>query len=105
MPPVTDPHVLEMIRERLPREARYRYFQKGNGPMFVWTVEPFNTAFGDAVADGKYESVVYRPVGRGSRTGDGSQFKRDEKTASLHVLRRDAKTRALGLYTEWLEQQ
>ncbi len=88
----------------MPQEARWRYFQKGHGPMFVWTVEPFHTRYGSN-ADGKYESVVYVPYGPGSRSGKAERWKRDENTASLHVLRKDAKARALRLYNEWMEVQ
>jgi len=87
------------------QQARWRYFQKGRGPMFIWTVEPFKTRFGDAKADGKYESVVYVPYGKGSRSGRAENWKRDDESASLHQLRRDAKARALRLYREWEEKQ
>jgi hypothetical protein len=86
----------------LPREARWRYFQKGSGPMFVWTTESFNLRYGGK-EQGKYESVVYRPYGPGSRKGQAQRWKRDEATASLHVLRKDAKGRAWRLYGQWLE--
>jgi hypothetical protein len=89
----------------MPQEARWCYFQKKRGPMFVWTVEPFKTRYGDAKADGKYESVVYVPYGKGSRSGKAEHWKRDESTASLHALRKDAKARALRLYREWEEAQ
>lgn len=90
----------EIMRGLLPREARWRYFQKHNGPMFVWTVEPFNLRYG-GVGQGKYESVVYKPYGPGSRKGRGTRWKRDESTSSLHILRRDAKDRAWRLFKEW----
>jgi len=85
-------------------EARWRYFQSKNGPLFVWTVEPFNLIyFKDDVAQGKYESVVYVPIGPGSRSGKAKRWVRDESTASLHALRKDAKARALRLYRTWQE--
>jgi hypothetical protein len=89
-----------------PQEARWRYFQRGRGPMFVWwTVEPFRRRYGDSKADGKYESVVYVPYGRGSRSGRAENWRRDESTATLHALRKDAKARALRLYQAWLAEQ
>ena len=103
--PTMDDAFREAIRRILPSEARSLYFQKRNGPMFFWTVEPFNLRDKTDVAQGKYESVVYRPYGPGSRTGKATRWKRDEATASLHVLRRDAKARALKLYREWEESQ
>lgn len=91
----------ERIRAMMPKQARSNYFQTGGGPMFVWSVEPFNLYDHDDVAQGKYESVVYRPYGKGARSGKATRFKRDEASASLHVLRRDAKARALRLFNEW----
>ncbi len=84
----------------MPQEARSNYFQAADGTMFVWTVEPYNLRWPDQVAQGKYESVVYRPYGPGSRSGKASRWKRDDGSASLHVLRRDAKARALRLFNE-----
>jgi hypothetical protein len=101
---VDAPEFREYLNRLLPREARWRYFQKGNGPMFIWTVEPFSTRYGSK-ADGKYESVVYVPYGPGSRSGKATRWKRDPDSASLHVLRRDAKARALRLYREWAQQE
>lgn len=95
----------QYLDRMMPQEARWRYFQKKNGPMFVWTVEPFKTRYGDPKADGKYESVVYVPYGPGSRSGKATKWRRDESTATLHVLRKDAKARALKLYREWEEKQ
>ena len=74
------------------REPRYRYFQRGNGSMFCWTVEPMN--------DGRYESFVYEPVGRGSRSGKAHQWKINESLTSRHKLRKDAKARAWRLFQE-----
>jgi hypothetical protein len=93
----------DYLHRLMPKEARSRYFQKRNGPMFFWTVEPFNLRNPDDIAQGKYESVVYVPYGPGSRSGKATRWKRDESTAMLHALRKDAKARALRLYREWLE--
>ena len=89
------------LRRMTPRETRFRYFQKRNGPWFVWTVEPFALRDESHPANGKYESVVYLPVGKGSRSGKATQWLRDESSASQHTLRKDAKARALKLYREW----
>lgn len=96
--------VAALIARHLPREARWRYFQRHGGPLFVWTVESFKLPDPDDSANGKYESVVYRPRGRGSRSGNAQKWERDESTASLHALRKDAKARALRLFEEWLEE-
>ena len=103
--PMIDDAVRRALQRLLPNEARSRYFQSRNGPAFFWTVEPFNLRDKTDVAQGKYESVVYRPCGPGSRTGNATRWERDESTASLHALRRDAKARALKLYREWEESQ
>lgn len=76
----------------LGREPRYRYFQRGNGPMFFWTVE--------RAGDGRYHSGVYRPVGPGSRSGKATRWKMDDDEYARHALRKDAKARALRLYRE-----
>lgn len=102
---ITHTEFRQYLDRMMPKTARWCYFQKGRGPMFVWTVEPFNTRYGDARADGKYESVVYVPYGPGSRSGKGENWKRDESTTMLHTLRKDAKARALKLYREWEEKQ
>lgn len=102
---LTDEDFRAYLDRMMPQEARWRYFQKKRGPMFVWTVEPFRTRYGDPKADGKYESVVYVPRGPGSRSGKATKWERDESTATLHALRKDAKARALKLYLEWEEKQ
>lgn len=81
-----------MLTSVLGREPRWRYFAKGNGPMFYWTVEPDGT--------GKYQSGVYRPYGKGSRSGKATRWKLDDEAISRHALRKDAKARALRLYRE-----
>jgi hypothetical protein len=97
------------LRERLAefygREPRWRYFRRDGGPMFVWTVEPFGSG---GVFDtpnpqrmGRYASLVYEPVGRGSRSGTATTFRLAEDSESLHELRRDAKARALRLFRAW----
>lgn len=77
------------------REPRYCYFQRGNGAMFCWTVEKGE--------DGKYVSFVYRPTGKGARTGDASSWELVETKSSKwkqvrHAKRKAAKARALRLF-------
>lgn len=91
------------ISRLMPKEARWRYFQKANGPMFVWTVEPYNLVNPDQLAQGRYESVVYLPRGKGSRSGKATRWEMAEGSRSLHDLRKDAKARALRLYQAWQE--
>jgi len=92
--------------ERLvfPETARWRYFQTGAGPMFFWNTEPIRTRYGGA-ADGKYDSGVVVPYGPGSKSGTASRWKVDPESVFAHVLRRDAKARALRLFNEWKETQ
>jgi hypothetical protein len=99
-----EPDYRERIRQRLEQlygsPPRYRYFQRGNGPMFFWTVEPVN-------ANGKrrYQSGVYKPVGKGSRSGKAAVWEIDRDTTSAHKLRKDAKERALRLCLEHVESE
>jgi hypothetical protein len=82
-----------ILADALPREPRYRYFQRSNGPMFFWTVEK--------AGDGRYHSGVYAPVGKGSRSGRATAWRLDDDQYSRHALRKDAKARALRLFREW----
>lgn len=81
------------LAEFMPRPLRFRYFAKGNGPMFYWTTERDD--------DGKYHSGVYAPVGKGSRSGKAKEWHLDIEQESKHALRKDAKARALRLFIEW----
>lgn len=87
----------DLIGLRLPPAPRFRYFQKGNGPMFSWTVERFDD--GDLAL---YASFVHVPVGPGSRSGKAQEWRMVEESISGHELRKDAKARALSLYEAWL---
>lgn len=93
--------ISEAISRLMPREARWTYWQKGRGPMFVYNTEPIRTQYGSPV-DGMYESCVFVPYGPGSRSGKAERWKELEGSRSAHTLRRDAKARALRLYDEWL---
>lgn len=83
------------LAELFGREPRYCYFQRGSGPMFCWTVEKDE--------DGKYLSFVYRPVGKGARSGTATRWELVEAKSSKwkqvrHAKRKAAKARALRLY-------
>jgi len=73
--------------EEANRPPRFRYFQKGGGPMFSWTTEKF---------EGRYASFVHVPV-------SDVEWVMDDDSISAHVLRKDAKARALKLYRAWLD--
>jgi len=76
------------------KQARFRYWQTGDGPMFVYTVEPYNLRYPEGqVAQGRYESVVYMPRGKGR----ARQWIAVPESRSYHVLRKDAKARAWKL--------
>lgn len=87
--------VSEMLGQYLSgRQVRFRYFQRGNGPMFCWTIEKI---------DGKYQSYVYRPTGPGTRVGKAEEWQLVEAPTSKwkqvrHAKRKAAKARALRLY-------
>lgn len=81
-----------LLDNLFPREPRYRYFQRANGPMFCWTVERVN---------GKYVSMVYRPIGKGARSGKATEWELVESgkwKRVAHAKRKDAKARALRLH-------
>lgn len=86
-------HLNAMLTEALGREPRWRYFARGNGPMFYWTTERDGT--------GKYQSGVYRPYGPGSRSDKANRWQIADDEISRHALRKDAKARALRLFREW----
>lgn len=50
-----------------PRQPSYRYFTDNRGWRYCWTTEP--------MGDGKYTAFVYKPVGKGSRSGKARSFK------------------------------
>lgn len=97
--------VLDRLRQFMPREARFAYWQKDNGPMFVYNTERINTRNPDDRANGCFESAVFEPYGPGSRTGKATRWRKKKDSSSLHDLRRDAKARAYRLYREWLESR
>ena len=97
--------VEERIAAFLPREARWAYWQKNGGPMFVYNTERINSRYADPVADGKFESAVFEPYGPGSRSGKATNWRKVDDLSSFHALRRDAKARAYRLYREWLDEQ
>lgn len=80
------------------RAPRHTWFQpparEKNGPMFGWLVEPF---------EGKYASLVWTPRGKGSRSNDASMWQLEDELTSIHDRRKDAKARALRLYTAYYE--
>lgn len=83
-----------LLAERYGPEPRWAYFQRANGPMFCWTTEP-------NPGDGKYASFVYRPVGKGARSGKATTWKLVESgkwKIVEHSKRRLAKARALRLF-------
>lgn len=81
------------------RMPAYRYFQKKGGPMFCWTT---------AKEEGeKYASFVYRPTGKGARSGQATRFQLVESGSWKiveHAKRKDAKARALRLYRKHVEK-
>lgn len=99
----TTDEIAQAISRLLPREARWAYFQKGAGPMFVYNTERIKTMYGSP-ADGKFESCVFVPYGPGSRSGKATRWKELEGSRSAHDLRKDAKARAYRLFTEWAEE-
>lgn len=80
------------------REPRWRFFQTPDGYRFFWTTEKYED---DAHwMAGKYVSGVYKPVGKGSRSGKASRLELIESKCVGHKTRRAAKARALRLYNQ-----
>src|SRR5262245_6184570 len=96
------------LRQMMGEPISYRYFRGANGAHYCWTTEklphaedygPFSSLGGvdtDRFAD-RYVSFVYRPFGKGSRSGKPRQWRLDEESISGASLRKDAKARALRL--------
>jgi hypothetical protein len=97
------PEMLNRLRQFLPREARWAYWQDKNGPMFVYNTERIHTYDPNDKANGKFESAVFEPYGPGSRSGKATRWRVKDDSRSLHDLRKDAKARAYRLYCEWRE--
>jgi hypothetical protein len=100
--PLDEPDYRDRIRERLEefygRPPRFRYFPTpDNGPRFFWTVETANHN-----GQERYISGVFKPIGKGSRSGDATTWQIDPDLTSGHRLRKDAKARALRLRREHL---
>lgn len=82
-----DPVLQELFGTRV---ARYRYWETPDGWQFHYTVE--------TLADGKYASAVYRPIGKGSRSGKATRL---TVSRELHsATRRGAKARAYRMYLQ-----
>jgi hypothetical protein len=93
---------LAQLEHFIPREARYAYWQKGGGPMFVYNTERIHTPHPGDRGNGCFESAVFVPYGPGSRSGKATRWRVLERSRSLHDLRKDAKARAWRLYQGWL---
>ena len=77
------------------RQPRYRYWETPDGWTFIYTTETFG--------DGKYGSAIYRPTGKGARSGKGKVTEWTLTREQHHRTRRAAKARALRLYVEYIE--
>jgi hypothetical protein len=95
--------IQERLNAMMPREARWAYWQKNGGPMFVYNTERISTEYPDDPANGRFESAVFVPYGPGSRSGKAQRWRVLDESRSLHDLRKDAKARAYRLYQTWRE--
>lgn len=101
---------------------RWRYFQRGRGPMSCWTVEAdehdqCDFCVGEGVVlhgspeaedcpkcggsgkgKGWYFSFIYLPHGKGARLGKAEQWRFQDSSLRRHRKRKDAKARALKLH-------
>jgi hypothetical protein len=74
------------------RQPRYRYWETPDGAMYIYTTERFS--------DGKYGSAIYRPVGKGSRSGKEHVTEWKPTREVHHSTRKAAKARAYRLYQQ-----
>lgn len=91
------------VARMFPREARFAYWQKRNGPMFVYNTERLNLRDKDDPSQGTFESAVFVPYGPGSRSGKATRWRELPGSRARHDLRRDAKARAYRLFKTWDE--
>lgn len=84
----------EFRENQSPPPFRWRYFQRGRGPMFAWATTP---------VEGRFGSFVLKPVGAGSRSGKAERWDSVLSTVVEHRRRKDAKARALRLFRKHLE--
>ena len=95
------PEMQGLLNRMMPKEARWAYWQDGNGPMFVYNTERLVLRDQSDPANGKFESCVFEPYGPGSRSGKAKTWREQKDSRAAHYLRRDAKARAYRLYQEW----
>lgn len=87
-----DPTIRALLERFTPRDPNYRYWQSPDGAMFIYTTEK--------MGDGKYASAIYRPTGRGARSGR-AQVQQWRTTREVHhATRKAAKARAYRLYQQ-----
>ncbi len=68
------------------REPKWRYWEDERGWMYGWTTEK--------MGDGKYAAILFKPVGKGSRSGR-RKVERWQKVREVHFVKRSgAKARA-----------
>lgn len=78
------------LREFYPREPRWRYWTGPNGWLYGWTTEK--------MGDGKYGAVLFKPVGRGARSGKATSW---EKVKEVHFATR---TKAKARAAQWFNR-
>jgi len=87
------PAVQDLMASLMPRQPRYRYFEGPHKEMYCWTTERVN---------GKYICFDYIPYGKGSRSGNPTQWKLKNKIK--FAKRKVAKARALKRYLKAIGQ-
>jgi hypothetical protein len=87
-----DPAIRDLLGYIGGRQPRYRYWETPDGAMFIYTTE--------TMPDGKYASAIYRPVGKGSRSGKRNVTEWKPVQEVRHTTRKAAKARALRLYQQ-----
>lgn len=83
---------------RLFREPRHRTFREcADGWIFGYTIDPT-----DPIMEGRYASLVWKPVGKGARSGKGRAERWDPVPTlfGIHRTKRQAKARAARLWRQ-----
>lgn len=92
-----DPTIQSILRDLFWHEPSYRFWEAPSGHRFIYTTE--------RLADGKFASAIYRPAGKGSRSGRKAVTRLLITREVHHSTRRAAKARAYKLYRQHMEEQ
>jgi len=84
---IIPPAIQDLMASLMPRQPNYRYFGDPKGVKYCWSTERVN---------GKYLCFDYVPFGKGSRSGNPTQW--EPKNRVEFAKRKVAKARAYKRY-------